>query len=64
MLTKMWNQNHFRPRQWRQKFDRGRNNTRKCEFSEISVKASMLMFSRYFRYSIGSTGRIHRDGRR
>ena len=30
-----------------------------------SVKSAyVLMFPRYFRYSIGSTGRIHRDGRR
>ena len=24
----------------------------------------VLMYPRYFRYSIGSTGRIHREGRR
>jgi len=31
---------------------------------EINVKVYVLMFPRYFHYSIGSTGRIHRDERR
>jgi len=44
--------------------DRSGTSTQKCVFYKISVKASVLMFPRYFRYSIGSTGRIHRDRRR
>ena len=30
--------------------------TWKCVFIEINIKACMLMFPRYFHYSIGSTG--------
>ena len=64
MLTKTWKQNHSRPRQRRQKFYRSGTSTLKCVFYEISEIMYVLMFPRYFRYSIGSTGRIHRDGRR
>jgi len=44
--------------------DRGGTNTRKRVFYEINENVYVLMFPRYFRYSIGSTGRIYRDGRR
>jgi len=63
-VNKNMSLNHSHPRQRRQKFDRGGTSTWKCVYYEISVKASVLMFPRYFRYTIGSTGRIHRDGRR
>ena len=53
--------NHSHPQQRRQKFDQSKTSTRKHVFYEISVNAYVLMFPRYFRYSIGSTGRIHRD---
>ena len=42
----------------------GRNQHLKCVFYEINEIMCVLMLSRYFRYSIGSTGRIHRDKRR
>ena len=38
---------------------------KKCVFMKSMKKlVYVLMFPRYFRYSIGSTGRIHRDRRR
>ena len=44
--------------------DRGETSTWKRVFYEVNEIMCVLMFPRYFRYSIGSTGRIHRDGRR
>ena len=38
--------------------------TWKCIFYEINENVYVLMFPQYFRYSTGSTGRIHSDGRR
>ena len=46
----------FRP------IDQSGTGTWKCMFCEINENVYVLMFPRYFRYSIGSTDRIHRDG--
>jgi len=42
--------------------DCGKTSTLKCVFMKSIKSLYVLMFPRYFRYSIGSTGRIHRDG--
>ena len=38
----MWNQNHSRLQQRRQKFDRGGTSTRKCVFYKINEKQACL----------------------
>ena len=40
----------------------GANKHSKMCIFEVNEMVCVLMFSQYFRYSIGSTGRIHRDG--
>ena len=47
-----------------EEINQSRTSTRKRVFYKINEIIYVLMFPRYFHYSIGSTGRIHRDGRR
>jgi len=44
--------------------DRGGTSTQKCVFVKSMKSSYVLMYPRYFRYSIGLTGCIHREGRR